>query len=333
MNIAILGAGAWGTALAVAFCARHAVRLWARNEAQADDIRMSRCNHRYLPQIVLPDAVTVGSHPGKALAGAELILIATPTAALRSSLRMLREISGEAGSSLVPVICASKGFEAASALLPHQVVTEELGESVSSAILSGPSFALEVALGRPTALTLASADGAFAERTARQLHQQTLRVYFTTDIIGVGIAGAVKNVMAIATGICDGLELGHNARAALITRGLAEITRLGVALKGRPETFMGLAGAGDLILTATGELSRNRRVGLMLARGFALDTILRELGHVAEGVPSATEVERLARGLGVDMPITRAVCSVMFEGVSPAAGVQQLLARDPRVEE
>lgn len=295
-------------------------------------MRGSRRNHRYLPGIVLPDAIAVESDPDKCLAEADMVLIATPTAALRATLRILRETSRRAGCDLPAVVCASKGFEAVSARLPHQVIYEELGEHTPSAILSGPSFAIEVAKAQPTALTLASADGAFARHAASALHQRTLRLYFTTDVIGVGVGGAVKNVMAIATGICDGLELGHNARAALITRGLAEITRLGVALDGRPETFMGLAGAGDLILTATGDMSRNRRVGLMLARGDPLKTILSELGHVAEGVHSAREVERLARGVNVEMPITRAVCSVMFEGVSPAAGVRQLLARDPRVE-
>ncbi|MSQ71032.1 MAG: NAD(P)-dependent glycerol-3-phosphate dehydrogenase [Betaproteobacteria bacterium] len=333
MKIAILGAGAWGTALSVALSARHAVALWARNEGQAASLRTSRRNIRYLPDVVLPDAVSIESDFGRALNGAELALISTPAAALRATVCLLRENCRESGRNVPPVICASKGFESVSARLPHQVVVDELGEAASIAILSGPSFALEVAQGRPTALTLASDDAAFAERAARDLHQPTLRVYFTTDVIGVAIGGAVKNVMAIATGICDGLELGHNARAALITRGLAEITRLGVALEGRRETFMGLAGAGDLILTSTGELSRNRRVGLMLARGHALEAILRELGHVAEGVQSAKEVERLARGLGVDMPITRSVCSVMFEGISPVEGVEQLLARDPRIEE
>jgi glycerol-3-phosphate dehydrogenase (NAD(P)+) len=232
----------------------------------------------------------------------------------------------------LPVVWACKGFEQAGAKLPHQVVAETLDADAPCGALSGPSFALEVARGLPTALTLAAADAALAESLARELHQRRLRVYFTDDVAGVEVGGAVKNVMAIATGIADGLALGQNARAALVTRGLAEVMRLGVALGGRPETFMGLAGAGDLILTCTGDLSRNRRVGLALGRGERLDAILAALGHVAEGVYTARAVDRLARERAIDMPITREVCAVLFEGRPPAAAVEQLLGRDPRSE-
>ena len=207
-----------------------------------------------------------------------------------------------------------------------------LGEGAECGALSGPSFSLEVAQGRPTALTLAARDAGFAKRVARELHHPALRVYFSVDLAGVEIGGAVKNVMAIAAGISDGLGLGLNARAALITRGLAELSRLGLALGGRTETFMGLAGAGDLILTCTGDLSRNRSVGLHLARGEPLAAILKQLGHVAEGVYSASAIEALAAEKRVDMPITRAVCAVLFRGTSPRDAVQQLLARDPREE-
>jgi glycerol-3-phosphate dehydrogenase (NAD(P)+) len=231
-----------------------------------------------------------------------------------------------------PIIWACKGFEQASGKLPHQVAAEVLGKLAACGALSGPSFALEVAQGRPTAVTLAAGDAGFAKRMARELHHPTLRVYFSTDLAGVEISGAVKNVMAIAAGISDGLDLGLNARAALITRGLAELTRLGVALGGRPETFMGLAGAGDLILTCTGDLSRNRRVGLLLAKGKSLEAILKELGHVAEGVHSAPAVEALAAKKRIEMPITRAVCAVLFRGIPPGDAVQELLARDPREE-
>jgi len=230
------------------------------------------------------------------------------------------------------VVWACKGFEPATGALPHRIVAESLGDGARCGALSGPSFALEVAQGRPTALTLASADPEFARAMARELHQGTLRVYFSNDLVGVEIGGAVKNVLAIATGICDGLELGLNARAALITRGLAEMTRLGVAAGGRAETFMGLTGAGDLILTCTGELSRNRRVGLLLGKGQGLVAALGSIGHVAEGVQSAREVRRAAAERGVDMPITQAVCSVLFDGVNPEAAVERLLARDPRSE-
>jgi glycerol-3-phosphate dehydrogenase (NAD(P)+) len=327
MNIAILGAGAWGTALAVSLAGRHRVALWARDAALAAAIRSGRRNSSYLPEVPVPDAVTVTEELSSALAGSDLILIATPTSGLREVLEHVRESQSDP-----PVVWACKGLEQASGKLPHQVVAEVLGKRVACGALSGPSFALEVAQGRPTALTLAARDALFAKRIARELHQPTLRVYFSTDLAGVEISGAVKNVMAIASGISDGLGLGLNARAALITRGLAELSRLGLALGGRTETFMGLAGAGDLILTCTGDLSRNRRVGLLLARGEPLDAILKQLGHVAEGVYSARAIEALAAEKNVDMPITRAVCAVLFRGTAPRDAVQQLLARDPREE-
>jgi glycerol-3-phosphate dehydrogenase (NAD(P)+) len=326
VNITILGAGAWGTALAISLAVRHPVRLWARSPEQATALRETRRNQRYLPDLALPENVTPSGDFAEALSGAELLLVATPTAALRSILRELKSCPG------LPVVWACKGFEAGSATLPHRVMAEELGGDRSCAVLSGPSFALEVAQGKPTALTLASADEAFARAMALELHHPLLRVYYSTDVVGVEVGGAVKNVMAIATGICDGLGLGLNARAALITRGLAEMTRLGMKMGGRAETFMGLAGAGDLILTCTGDLSRNRRVGQQLAGGQGLEAVLAHLGHVAEGVHSAREVQRLAVRAGVDMPITDAVCSVLFGGVSPADAVQRLLARDPRGE-
>jgi len=329
MNIAILGAGAWGTALAIALGSRHRVRLWAREAAQAEQLAHTRRNVRYLPEVELPAAVVPTADFDAAVHDADLVLIATSTAGLRSTLRRFKEA---VNNPSLPVIWACKGFEAGSATLPHKVVAAELGEGRSSAALSGPSFALEVARGLPTALTLASSEEVFARELARNLHQPLLRVYYSSDVAGVEIGGAVKNVMAIATGICDGLGLGLNARAALITRGLAEMTRLGLKLGGRAETFMGLAGAGDLILTCTGDLSRNRRVGLLLAQGRKLDDVLTELGHVAEGVQSAREVERLARDNNVDMPITQSVCAVLYGGLAARDAVQQLLARDPKGE-
>lgn len=327
MNITILGAGAWGTALAIALSERHRIALWARAPRQAAELASERVNRRYLPQVCLPAAVIVTADAAEALHDSEVVLIATPTSALRETLTLVREVT-----PLPLIIWACKGFEPVSARLPHQIVADEMDASVRCAALSGPSFALEVAQGRPTAITLAACDERVAREVARQLHQSTLRVYFSTDVIGVEIGGAVKNVMAIAAGICDGLDLGLNARAALITRGLAEIARLGINLGGRPETFMGLAGVGDLILTCTGDLSRNRRVGLLLAAGMPLDEILLQIGHVAEGVYSAQEVRRVATEQGVEMPITQAVCEVLFHGVSARSAVQQLLARDPREE-
>jgi glycerol-3-phosphate dehydrogenase (NAD(P)+) len=325
MKITVLGAGAWGTAIAVSLSARHRTMLWSNDPAHCRRLLADRRNQRFLPEIELPAQIGVEADFGIALAGAELVLVATPTAALHEMLVRLAPLRK-------PVVWLCKGFEPQRAMLPHQLAADVLAPGSACGALSGPSFALEVARGLPTALTLASADAGFCEATARALNGPRLRVYFSTDIAGVEIGGAVKNVMAIATGIADGLGLGANARAALITRGLAEITRLGVKLGGRPETFTGLTGAGDLILTCTGDLSRNRQVGLSLAQGKKLDDILRELGHVAEGVHTAAAVEARALQLGVDMPITRAVCAVLFGGVSPRAAVEQLLARDPRGE-
>ena len=327
MNIAILGAGAWGSGLAISLAARHRVVLWARDSTQAEAIQKSRRNIRYLPQVEFPESVRVSAELSSALSGSDVVLIATPTSNLREVAQKLR-----AGGSDRPLIWACKGFERTSGKLPHEIVAEVLGEGVLCGALSGPSFALEVAQGRPTALTLAAGDAGFAQRWARELHQPKLRVYFSADLPGVEICGAVKNVMAIAAGISDGLGLGLNARAALITRGLAELTRLGVAIGGRADTFMGLAGVGDLILTCTGELSRNRRVGLLLARGEQLEGILGELGHVAEGVYSAPAVKALATKMNVDMPITQAVCDVLSGIARPGEAVRQLLARDPREE-
>jgi glycerol-3-phosphate dehydrogenase (NAD(P)+) len=327
MNIAILGAGAWGTALAISLSAKHRIALWVRDPAQAAAIGSERRNRRYLPEVPLPASVAVTTDLRSALAASDAALIATPTSELRRTLDGIGPL--HAGQ---PVIWACKGFEQASGKLPHQIVSETLGVDAACGGLSGPSFALEVAQGRPAALTLAASDEAFAKRIARELHQPLLRVYFSTDLVGVEISGAVKNVMAIAAGICDGLGLGLNARAALITRGLAELTRLGVALGGRAETFMGLAGVGDLVLTCTGDLSRNRRVGLQLAQGRQLEEVLGQLGHVAEGVYSARAVEALAAAKRLDMPITQAVCAVLFRGTAPRDAVQLLLARDPRAE-
>jgi glycerol-3-phosphate dehydrogenase (NAD(P)+) len=327
MKIAVLGAGAWGSALAIALSEKHQVALWARDRALAAAISAARRNARYLPEVAIPESVVVTAQIEVALARQDLALVATPTAGLR-------EILGSIQAAAFPgaVVWACKGFEQASGKLSHEIAAEVLGARSACGALSGPSFAVEVARRLPTALTLAALDAEFARRFARELHQPTLRVYYSTDVAGVEISGAVKNVLAIAAGISDGLGLGLNARAALITRGLAELARLGTALGGKAETIMGLAGAGDLILTCTGELSRNRRVGLLLAKGEPLETALRQLGHVAEGVFSARAVESLAQEKGIDMPITRAVCDVLFRGASAQDAVRQLLARDPREE-
>ena len=322
--LAVLGAGAWGTALSVALSGRHSVTLWARDAVQARALSSERRNARYLPEIPLPPALQVESSFDMALSGAQLLIAATPVAGLRDLLGRLK-------GGTVPLVWLCKGFEQDSSALPHEIVAAS-GIRAPSGALSGPSFALEVARGLPCALTLASADAAFAAGTAAQLHGGRLRVYHSDDVVGVEIGGAVKNVLAIAVGICDGLGLGQNARAALVTRGLAELARLGVALGGRAETVMGLTGAGDLILTATGDLSRNRRVGLELARGKPLAAIVAELGHVAEGVRSAHATLARARSCSVEMPIASAVDAVLQGRLTPPQAVELLLARDPRAE-
>ena len=326
MKVCILGAGAWGTSLAVALAASHQVTLYAREDGLPEAMQAARENQQFLPGISIPLPVTLTGDFARAIQS-DLIIAATSVAGLRPTLKQLRALG-----SNVPVIWLCKGFEAGTSKLPHQIALDELAAGVRYGALSGPSFAIEVARGLPAALTLASPDNAFATETAAQLHGGMIRIYSSNDIAGVEIGGAVKNVMAIATGISDGLGLGHNARAALITRGLAEMARLGVALGGKMETFMGLTGMGDLILTATGDLSRNRTVGLKLASAQKLDDVLGSLGHVAEGVYTARETLALAQKYGVDMPVTRAVCAVLFEGAKPRDAVASLLAREARSE-
>lgn len=327
MRIAILGAGAWGTALALAYAAAgHRIMLWCWRVAEAERLSKERENRAYLPGHPLTTGIAVTSDLSAAIEAAEWAFIATPVAGLRHCVEHLAR-----QRPALPFLWACKGLEQDSGLLPHQVVAS-IHPHARCGVLTGPSFAAEVAQGLPTAITVASRDPAFTRECLVRFNLPRLRLYANDDLIGAEVGGAVKNVMAIATGICDGLALGHNARAALITRGLAEITRFGVALGARRETFMGLSGLGDLILTATGDLSRNRRVGLALARGEAIERIQRELGHVAEGVSTAFEVRRRARELGIDIPITETVCAVL-EGALPAAqAVERLMNREPKAE-
>jgi glycerol-3-phosphate dehydrogenase (NAD(P)+) len=328
-KVAVLGAGAWGTAVAMALAARHDVMLWGRDAAAMQAMHVRREN-AYLPGFALPPALAVSADFDAALAHVAapdaLLIAACPVAGLRPLLEQLK------GRAIPNIVWLCKGFENGSGLLPHQIALEVLGPGVAGGALSGPSFAQEVARGLPCALTIASHSAALRDCVVAAVHGGNLRVYSSEDLVGVEVGGAVKNVLAIATGVADGLGLGLNARAAVITRGLAEITRLGTALGGQTETFMGLTGIGDLILTCTGDLSRNRRVGLALAQGKPLDTIVAELGHVAEGVPCARAVRQLALTLGVDMPITNAVAGVLFDGDRPQDLVSRLLARDPREE-
>jgi len=333
MKILVLGAGAWGTALAMSASqnpqARHQVTLWARDAAQAAAMQATRVNARYLPGLPLPAGLRVINGPADQLAtlvqGQELVVIGTPMAGLRGVLQQIRNFDQ-------PVAWLCKGFEPADhgthGLLAHEIQAE-VAPALQAGVLSGPSFAQEVARGQPTALVAASRHAVVRERLVQAFHSPTLRVYDNEDIVGVEVGGAVKNVLAIATGLCDGLDLGLNARAALITRGLAEMTRLGLALGARAETFMGLSGLGDLVLTATGDLSRNRKVGLLLAQGQTLAQAVASLGHVAEGVYCARTVVQRARSLGVEMPIAQGVVALLDGRMQPAQAVAVLMGRTP----
>ena len=329
MDILVLGAGAWGTALAISAGARHRVTLWARDGVQARAIAAAHENAKYLPGFRLPPSVTVSSDPIRTLAAAhELVIVATPMAALRAMLSELRGCGR-------PVAWLCKGFEAPVTqpygLLGHEVHAE-VAPALPAGALSGPSFAQEVGNAQPTALVAASRSPLVRDALVAAFHSPSMRVYANEDLPGVEVGGAVKNVLAIATGLCDGLVLGLNARAALVTRGLAEMTRLGVALGARAETFMGLSGLGDLVLTATGDLSRNRRVGLLLAEGRSLQQAVDSLGHVAEGVYSARTVVERARRLGVQMPIAEAVVDLLDGRVAPQQAVALLMGRGPATE-
>jgi glycerol-3-phosphate dehydrogenase (NAD(P)+) len=325
VNIAVLGAGAWGTALAISFAARHQVTLWTRDATLCEAMQRERLNAHYLPGYAFPPSLHVEPDFSKATADADLLLIGTSTSGLGDTARAAAHLGK-------PLLWVCKGFDKTTGLLPHETVSTALPAGLSYGALSGPSFAQEVAKGLPCALTLAANDAAFAKSTAEALNSPALRIYHHDDLIGVELGGALKNVMAIAAGLSDGMGLGLNARAALITRGLAEIVRLGVAMGGRAETFMGLTGLGDLVLTATGDLSRNRTVGVELAKGKSLPEILAALGHVAEGVNSAATTLKRARALGVDMPITEAVNAVLFDSAPPREALARLLARETKAE-
>ena len=339
MNIFVLGAGAWGSALAINAAqasSANQVTLWARDAAQSATMQGSYSNPRYLPGIAFPPTLKFASGSLASLAAQlaqqHLLVVATPMAGLRE---MLGELHTQLQGSTLPVVWLCKGFEAASAgsfgLLGHEIQAQAAC-GLQAGVLSGPSFAQEVALCQPTALVAASSHAPVREALVQAFHNPSLRVYASDDVVGVEVGGAVKNVLAIATGLCDGLQLGLNARAALITRGLSEMSRLGLALGARVETFMGLSGLGDLVLTATGDLSRNRRVGLALAQGKSLQQAVQDLGHVAEGVYCARTVLQRARSLHVEMPIAECVVDLLDGRIQPAQAVAQLMGRGPRAE-
>ncbi|HHH43163.1 MAG TPA: NAD(P)-dependent glycerol-3-phosphate dehydrogenase [Gammaproteobacteria bacterium] len=327
--IAVLGAGSWGTALAMLLRRNgNQVRLWDRDEDHVQRLAADRCNQHYLPGLEFPPGLTPVAELLSALEDADFVLVAVPSAGFRSVLQRVRKAIGPAFN----LVWASKGLEPGSARFLHQVVEEELPGHGAMAVLSGPSFAKEVAMGLPTAVTVASANGEYAGQVAQLFHSSRFRAYTSTDVIGVELGGSIKNVLAIAAGISDGLGYGANARAALITRGLAEIMRLGIKMGGRQETFMGLAGVGDLVLTCTDDQSRNRRLGLAIGRGTALEQAVADIGQAVEGLHTARELAALADAQQVDMPITQQVKRVLYDGESASAAVDALLAREPKAE-
>ena len=327
--VTVLGAGSWGSALAIQL-ARNGVatRLWGRNAAQMERMESERCNFAYLPDVLFPVSLHATANLQQAVAASSALLIAVPSQAFRSTLREISPLLNDGA----PLAWATKGLEPGAAKLLHQVIAEELGNAYPTAVISGPTFAAEVARGLPTAVTVASNNIDVAQFFAGCLHGATFRAYTSNDVIGVELGGAIKNVLAIAAGIADGLGYGSNTRAALITRGLAEMMRLGTALGAQQETFMGLAGLGDLVLTCTDDQSRNRRVGLSLGHGISLDQTLKNIGQAVEGVKSAPEIMRIAHEHNVEMPITEQVYRVLYEHCSPHEAVAALLGREPKAE-
>lgn len=331
MRIAVLGAGSWGTALAIQLArSGDQVMLWHHDEARAARIQQVRENERYVPGVHLPDNLTITADLGAALAGAELVVDVVPSQVVREvTTRALPHLGADA-----IVCCASKGIEQGSLMTMEEVLAEVLPPAMADQVcfLAGPSFAKEVARGLPAAVVVASRSEAAAKTMAGALHGGALRVYHTDDIVGAELGGALKNIIAIACGVADGVGLGLNARAALITRGLAEITRLAVARGGNPLTLAGLAGMGDLVLTATGDLSRNRRVGLALGQGRTLADILDELGEVAEGVITTDTARQLALRVGVEMPITEQIYAMLYEDKPVQIALKDLMGRERKAE-
>jgi glycerol-3-phosphate dehydrogenase (NAD(P)+) len=328
-NVVVLGAGSWGTALALLLARNnHTALLWGNDPSVQTQLEKERKNRNYLPDFSFPANLRIAESLDEAARSSTRFLMAVPSHAFRATVTSLQsQISDKS-----VLAWATKGLEPGSGKLLSQVASDVLGNHRSLAVVSGPTFAREVALDLPSALTVASEREVVAEEVASWIRNERVRVYTSKDIAGVQLGGAIKNVMAIAAGISDGLGFGSNARAALVTRGLAELTRLGVAMGGQKETFMGLAGAGDLILTCTDNLSRNRRVGLALGQGKKLPDILSELGQEAEGVATARELFQLARKLKIEMPITTQVYHVLYDKLSPQAAVEALLSREPKQE-
>lgn len=328
-SIAVLGAGSWGSALAMLLARNgHKVRLWDRDAEHVHQLLVQHRNERYLPGITFPQGVTAIANLQSALEQCDFVLVVVPSVGFRGMLQKLKSGTGME----YRLIWATKGLEPGSGTFLHQIVDDELPGHPASAVLSGPSFAKEVALGLPTAVTVASQDPEYAETAARLFHSPKFRAYTSTDVVGVELGGSIKNVLAIAAGISDGLGYGANARAALITRGLAEIMRLGEKLGGQRETFMGLSGVGDLVLTCTDDQSRNRRLGLALGQGIPRDQAVDEIGQAVEGLHTAKELSALANKLGTDIPIVDHVKQVLYDGMPPSFAVEALLSREQKAE-
>jgi len=323
-SCAVLGAGSWGTALAIQFARSGSPTiLWGRDPAHLDELATERCNRRYLPEAAFPPALLIERDLATALRASRDIVVAVPSHALRG---MLLAVAPHVGAA-TRLAWATKGFELTTGLLPHEVAKDVLGEHIPTAVISGPTFAHEVGAGLPTAMTVAATDTTFAIELAQRLSGQNFRAYTSADIVGVEVGGAVKNVLAIGTGISDGLRFGANTRIALIARGLVEMTRLGVALGAHRETFMGLAGLGDLVLTCTDNQSRNRRFGLAVAAGESVDAAQKKIGQVVEGVLAARAVREVAAKAKVEMPICEQIYRIVHEGIDPKAAVRELMSR------
>ena len=327
MKFAVIGAGSWGTALAIQLARNGTTYLWGRKPQHIDEMQKSRKNQKYLPGIVFPDNIIPEKDLEKAISSSDAVLVVSPSHAFAEILEKITPYLQER-----PLAWASKGFEPGSGRFLHQVAEDIIGKDHPMALVTGPSFAKDVAEGKPTLVTVASNSDQFARDVAYALHNSQFRVYISHDMIGAELGGAVKNVLALATGICDGMQLGDNTRAAILTRGMAEMMRLGQAMNCKPETLMGLSGLGDLVLTCTGDLSRNRRMGLALGRGQSIEEAKTEIGQVVEGINTADEVMRLAKKYNVDMPISEHVWKVVNGLMTPAEAVKELMSREVRQE-
>ncbi len=328
MKVAVIGAGAWGTALAIQAAKAYPVKLWARDSGHISGMKKARSNPKYLGDFTFPDHLELTASLDEAVFTSDVIISSVPTSAFAEVIQNIQSID-----SAKPIIWTNKGLETNSSLFPHEIIHDHLiNKDLAYGVLSGPSFAAELVRDLPTAVTLATTNSDLSNSVAKIFHHGSMRVYLSDDIAGVTVGGSLKNIIAIASGISDGMGFGNNARAALITRGIAEITRFGKTLNASEETFIGLAGIGDLLLTCTGQYSRNREVGIRLAEGKSLDSILSSLGHVAEGVNACFELVKRIKDTNIDMPITCEVYRVLTNEISAKDAVKNLLSRSLTTE-